>query len=65
LGPADVAVSTSVELQGADQNFRNLLLGLLDAFILDKVLYELLYELDNRPGWLRVPLGGILGLDVE
>ena len=36
---------------------------LLDAYILDKVLYELAYELDNRPTWIRVPLTGILALD--
>ena len=33
--------------------------------MLDKVLYELVYELDNRPDWVRVPLNGILGLDVR
>ncbi|MDQ2833160.1 MAG: maltose alpha-D-glucosyltransferase [Acidobacteriota bacterium] len=33
---------------------------LLDAFVLEKALYELLYELDNRPGWVRIPLAGIL-----
>jgi maltose alpha-D-glucosyltransferase/alpha-amylase len=36
---------------------------LLDAYVLDKVLYELAYELDNRPAWARVPLNGILGLE--
>jgi len=36
---------------------------LLDVYILDKVLYELAYELDNRPAWVRVPLNGILDLD--
>ena len=35
---------------------------LLRAFLLDKALYELLYELNNRPDWLRIPLWGILGL---
>ena len=33
---------------------------LLDAFILDKALYELSYELNNRPTWVRIPLRGIL-----
>ena len=33
---------------------------LLQAFILDKALYELLYELDHRPSWVRIPLMGIL-----
>jgi maltose alpha-D-glucosyltransferase/alpha-amylase len=32
---------------------------LLDAFILDKALYELGYELNNRPDWVRIPLMGI------
>ena len=36
---------------------------LLDAYLLDKVLYELAYELDNRPAWVRVPLNGILALE--
>ena len=28
---------------------------LLDAFLLDKALYELSYELDNRPSWVDIP----------
>ena len=35
---------------------------LLDTFLLDKVLYEVLYELNSRPAWLRIPLTGILSL---
>ncbi len=35
---------------------------LLDAFLLDKALYELKYELNNRPAWVRIPLHGILEL---
>jgi maltose alpha-D-glucosyltransferase/alpha-amylase len=31
----------------------------LSAFILDKALYELGYELNNRPEWVRIPLVGI------
>jgi maltose alpha-D-glucosyltransferase/alpha-amylase len=41
---------------------REELASLLEAFVLDKVLYELNYELDNRPAWLRVPLVGIVAL---
>ena len=36
--------------------------ALLDAFRLDKVFYELNYELNNRPDWVRIPLRGILTL---
>jgi len=34
--------------------------GLLGLFELEKVLYELRYELGNRPGWAGIPLQGIL-----
>ena len=27
--------------------------------MLDKALYELAYELNNRPDWVRIPLTGI------
>jgi maltose alpha-D-glucosyltransferase/alpha-amylase len=35
---------------------------LLNAYILEKALYELMYELNNRPKWLRIPFAGILAL---
>jgi maltose alpha-D-glucosyltransferase/alpha-amylase len=36
--------------------------GLLDLFLLEKALYEVRYELDNRPDWVVIPLRGILSL---
>jgi len=33
---------------------------LLKAYLLEKALYELLYELNNRPAWVHLPLAGIL-----
>ncbi len=36
--------------------------ALLSAYLLEKALYELLYELNNRPTWLHIPLAGILAL---
>jgi maltose alpha-D-glucosyltransferase/alpha-amylase len=36
--------------------------GLLRLFELEKVLYELRYEFNNRPDWQQVPLAGILGM---
>lgn len=35
---------------------------LLEIFLLQKALYEIGYELNNRPAWVRIPLRGILGL---
>jgi len=35
---------------------------LLDAFVLEKAIYELGYELNNRPDWIGIPLRGILDL---
>jgi maltose alpha-D-glucosyltransferase/alpha-amylase len=35
---------------------------LLDVFMLEKAVYEVGYELNNRPDWLDVPLQGILEL---
>ncbi len=34
----------------------------LDAFLLHKALYEVAYELNNRPDWVTIPLRGILSL---
>jgi maltose alpha-D-glucosyltransferase/alpha-amylase len=35
---------------------------LLRAFAVDKALYEVRYEIDNRPDWVRIPLAGLLTL---
>ncbi len=35
---------------------------LLNAYLLEKALYELLYELNNRPAWVHIPLSGIQAL---
>ena len=54
-------------LETADQaafmpRSREELAVLLDASVLEKALYELAYEANNRPEWLPIPIGGILDL---
>jgi maltose alpha-D-glucosyltransferase/alpha-amylase len=36
--------------------------GLLELFLLEKAVYELKYEVENRPDWVRIPLRGLLDL---
>ncbi len=35
---------------------------MLDAYLLEKAMYEVAYELNNRPTWVSIPLQGILDL---
>ena len=42
----------------AEEDFHRM----LDAFLVQKTMYELTYELNNRPTWVRIPLAGILAL---
>jgi maltose alpha-D-glucosyltransferase / alpha-amylase len=35
---------------------------LLDLFLFDKALYEIAYELSNRPAWVSIPIAGLLEL---
>jgi maltose alpha-D-glucosyltransferase/alpha-amylase len=48
VGPASLLPPTRDERQ-----------VLLDAYLLEKAIYELRYELNNRPDWVRIPLQGI------
>jgi len=36
--------------------------ALLNAYLMEKALYEIVYELNNRPDWVRIPLRGVLDL---
>jgi maltose alpha-D-glucosyltransferase/alpha-amylase len=36
--------------------------GLIELFEIEKALYELRYELDNRPSWVHIPLHGLAGI---
>jgi maltose alpha-D-glucosyltransferase / alpha-amylase len=33
---------------------------LLSLYLLEKAVYEIGYEIDNRPDWLKIPIKGIL-----
>jgi len=50
------AVARSAELLPAPEAAQTL----LRLALLEKALYELQYELNNRPEWVRIPLAGIL-----
>lgn len=43
----------------SDEDSRNALIRL---FVMEKLCYEICYELDNRPEWLQIPLRGLLDL---
>jgi maltose alpha-D-glucosyltransferase/alpha-amylase len=36
--------------------------SLVDLFVVEKALYELRYELAQRPDWVAIPLRGLLEL---
>jgi len=50
------AVQPGSILPPAEEDCRRL----LDAYLIEKAMYELKYELNNRPTWVRLPLAGIL-----
>jgi maltose alpha-D-glucosyltransferase/alpha-amylase len=56
LSAYDAAAQGSPPLYGAFKPGE----GLLGLFELEKVLYELRYEIGNRPAWAGIPLQGIL-----
>lgn len=38
---------------------KDVALKLLDLFVLEKALYEVIYEVANRPDWLAIPMNGL------
>ena len=49
------AMADSPVLPGSSEE-----LGAARRAVLEKTLYEVNYELNNRPDWLRIPLRGVL-----
>jgi maltose alpha-D-glucosyltransferase/alpha-amylase len=35
---------------------------MFNAYLLEKAIYEVGYELNNRPGWVGLPLRGIINV---
>jgi maltose alpha-D-glucosyltransferase/alpha-amylase len=56
---AYLAAAAGASFLPADPDERELL---LDVMLIEKALYELRYELDHRPDWVRIPLRGLAGL---
>jgi maltose alpha-D-glucosyltransferase/alpha-amylase len=52
------AVATAALLPRSHADF----IRLLKLYLIEKTLYELRYELNNRPDWVHVPLAGVLAL---
>ena len=69
-GREDTAATTARVEQWARRSINAFLEGygdagdpaLLEAFVLDKAIYECLYEAQNRPDWLPLPLGAVRSL---
>ena len=51
-------MDNSVILPKASDEFT----AMLDAYLLEKALSEIRYELNHRPNWVHIPLRGLLGL---
>ena len=52
-GYEDIARASGLALPRGDGR------GLLELMLLEKAFYELRYELENRPDWVRIPLRGL------
>ena len=62
VSPRSRALLSLVRYPGFLPEDREELNILLNIYLLEKALYELGYELNNRPDWVRIPLIGILQL---
>ena len=55
-----VAATQAAFLSGYEQELDTRVdRAVLDAFVLDKALYEVVYEARNRPTWLTIPVGAV------
>ncbi|MEM6847012.1 MAG: maltose alpha-D-glucosyltransferase [Pseudomonadota bacterium] len=53
-------LSTYLDVIGETEQGAPLTAALLDLFVLHKAVYEIGYELANRPTWVAIPLQGVL-----
>lgn len=58
-GPADPAAWAAEATEAFLQGYQLSPSSLLDAYVLDKALYEVVYESNNRPDWVDIPLDAV------
>ncbi len=58
-GPADPAAWAEDASEAFLSGYGAQSSPLLDAYVLDKALYEVVYETDNRPDWVDIPLAAV------
>ncbi len=61
LGGYRDATRGAAFLPADDATFRTM----LDAFELEKMLYEVRYELQNRPDWVRIPVQALMRMEAR
>nr|WP_290221088.1 phosphotransferase [Corynebacterium atrinae] len=58
-GPADPIAWAAEAAEAFLQGYQLEPSTLLDAYVLDKALYEVVYESNNRPDWVDIPLDAV------
>ncbi len=62
IGWADAATAAFLAGYGGDEASRRIL---LDGYVIDKAVYEVVYEVRNRPDWVHIPLRAVNAASVS
>ena len=62
IGWADAATAAFLAGYGGDEASRRVL---LDGYVIDKAVYEVVYEVRNRPDWVHIPLRAVIAASVS